>query len=69
MVAQQTYNEVEGHISAARRYYNASVARLNNAVEIFPGSLIANVAKVTTMPFFEIEEAARQPVNVEDYLN
>jgi LemA protein len=69
VVAQQTYNEVEGHISAARRYYNASVARLNNAVEIFPGSLIANVAKVTTMPFFEIEEAARQPVNVEDYLN
>jgi LemA protein len=68
VVAQQTYNEVEGHISAARRYYNASVTRLNNAVEIFPGSLIANLAHVTTLPFFEIEEAARRPVNVEDYL-
>ncbi len=69
VVAQQTYNEVEGHISAARRFYNAAVTRLNNAVEIFPGSVIANIAKVSTLPFFEIEEAAREPVNVDDYLS
>ena len=29
---------------------------------------IANMAAVRAMPFFEIEEAARAPVNVDDYL-
>lgn len=68
--AQQTYNQVEGHIGAARRFYNASVNELNNAVEIFPGSMIAQMANVQTMPFFEIEdESVRAPVNVNDYLN
>src|SRR5699024_7473813 len=65
--AQRAFNEVEGHIAAARRFYNASVTRLNNAVEIFPGSLIASVVGVQGMPFFELEDPAmRQPVNVDD---
>jgi LemA protein len=66
--AQQTFTEVEGHISAARRFYNAAVTDLNNAVEVFPGSMIANIAGVRPMPFFETEEAARAPVDVDDYL-
>ena len=66
--AQQTFTEVEGHISAARRFYNAAVTDLNNAVEVFPGSFIANLAKVRPMPFFEIEESARAPVDVDDYM-
>ena len=35
--AQRTYTEVETNIAAARRFYNASVADLANAVQIFPG--------------------------------
>lgn len=68
ITAQQTFSEVEGHISAARRFYNAAVTDLNNAVQIFPGSLIANMANVQAMPFYEIEEAARAPVDASDYL-
>ena len=41
--AQQTYNEVEAQIAAARRFYNSSVTALNNAVQIFPGNLIASI--------------------------
>ena len=68
--AQDTYTEVEGHIAAARRAYNASVTNLNNAVEIFPGSMIARMANVQSMPFYEeTEEAARQPVDASDFLN
>lgn len=68
--AQQTFNEVEGHISAARRFYNACVTRLNNAVQVFPGSVIAGWASVRIMPFFDLEdEAMRQPVNADDYLD
>jgi len=68
--AQQTFNEVEGHIAASRRFYNAAVTRLNNAVQIFPGSAIARMIGVDAMPFFEIEEEhVRQPVDVNDYLD
>lgn len=64
--AQETYEEVEGHISAARRYYNAAVSDLNNAVEIFPGSVIAGFARVKPMPFYEIENPEwRKPVDVD----
>lgn len=67
--AQQTFNEVEGHISAARRFYNASVRSLNTAIQIFPGSMIAGIASVDTMPYFEIEdEAVRQPVDADAFL-
>lgn len=67
--AQQTFEEVESNIAAARRFYNSSVAALNNAVEVFPGSIIAGIANVQSFPFYEImEEAARQPVRVSDHM-
>tara|TARA_E500000318_G_scaffold51517_1_gene48207 strand:- start:1114 stop:1695 length:582 start_codon:yes stop_codon:yes gene_type:complete len=67
--AQETYEEVEGHISAARRYYNAAVSDLNNAVEIFPGSVIAGFARVKPMPFYEIENPDwRKPVDVDSVM-
>lgn len=62
---QQGLEEVEGHISAARRFYNASVTDLNNAIQIFPGNIIAGWAKVSPMPWFELEDSAmRAPVDV-----
>lgn len=68
--AQQTFNEVEGHIAASRRFYNSAVASLSNAVQIFPGTVIARIAGVQVMPFFEIEdEAVRQPVDALAFLN
>jgi len=67
--AQETYEEVEGHIAAARRFYNSAVGELNNAVEIFPGNIIAGWAGVRAMPFYEVETAAiRQPVDVDDVM-
>jgi LemA protein len=68
VTAQQTYNEVEAQIAAARRFYNSSVAELNNSIEIFPGTLLAGIANSKTMPFFEADDAALQPVNASDYL-
>ncbi|MFN3627171.1 LemA family protein [Parvibaculum sp.] len=63
--AQATFEEVEGNIAAARRFYNSAVTRLNNAVEIFPGSIIARIANVQPFPFYEVEDAAaREPVDV-----
>lgn len=67
--AMQTYNEVEAQITAARRFYNSSVTELNNAVQIFPGNIIAGLAGVSAMPFFETDEASRAPVDANSYLN
>lgn len=66
--AMQTYNEVEGHISAARRFYNSAVTILNNSVQIFPGNLIAKLANTTAMPFYEADEESKAPINASDIL-
>ncbi|MEM8995589.1 MAG: LemA family protein [Acidobacteriota bacterium] len=66
--AQATYEEVEGHIAAARRFYNMAVEDLRNVVEIFPSSLIASMLGVRALPFFEIEEAERAPIHASEIL-
>ena len=66
--AMQTYNEVEEHIAAARRFYNSAVNELNNAVEIFPSSVVASSLGITCCPFYEASEAAKSSVNASDYL-
>ena len=69
ITAMQTYNEQEEHIAAARRFYNSAVLELNNAVEIFPGSLIAGMLAIKQLPFFEVEnEQERKTINAADYM-
>ena len=65
--AMQTYNEQEEHIAAARRFYNSAVLDLNNAVEIFPSSMIAAMLNIKQMPFFEATEQERQAVDASQY--
>jgi LemA protein len=62
--AQRGYQEVETNIAAARRFYNAAVGGLNNAIQIFPGPLLARLAGVANPPlFFEATSAAREAVD------
>lgn len=66
--AMQTFNEVEEHIAAARRFYNASLTDLKNAVEIFPGNIIAQMLGIKAdMPFFNAEKQAAQAIDVGKY--
>ena len=69
MTAMQTYNEVEEHIAAARRFFNSAVNDLNNAVEIFPTSLFARKLGISTQEFFQVDEAETKPVNACDFFN
>ncbi len=69
MNAMQTYSEIEEHIAAARRFYNSAVNEINNAIEIFPSSLIAGMLGMKVYPFFEANEAARQEINASNYFN
>jgi LemA protein len=68
MEAQRTWTETEAQITAARRFYNAAVNQLNNAIQIFPGSIIAGIAGVTAMPFFEAPAEARVAPSVDGIL-
>jgi len=66
--AQETYEEVEGHIAAARRSYNSSVTDLNNAAETFPMSIFVNMIGAKPMPYFDADAEAKAPVNAKDYM-
>lgn len=66
-MAMQTYNEVEEHIAAARRFYNAAVLELNNAVEIFPSSIFAAMVGAKKQEFFQADEAARKAVDASEF--
>ena len=68
MHLQRTLNELEEQISAARRAYNASVTDYNNAVEMFPSSIIASMANFRRKNFFEIPDTERLNVNAGNML-
>ncbi len=61
---QSQLGETENRISSSRRFYNANVREMNTAVESFPSSIIAGLFGFQSEEYFEIEEAARQPVAV-----
>ncbi len=62
---QASLNEIEEQISAARRAFNAAVTALNNAIEMFPSSLVASGMNLERRSVFEIASPAyRENVNV-----
>jgi LemA protein len=66
---QASLNEVEEQISAARRAYNASVKDYNNALEMFPSSIVARLMGYQQKMFFEISRQERQNVDVGQLLD
>lgn|SRR5574344_1287007 len=67
--AMQTYNEVEEHISAARRFYNSALTQLRNSVMIFPGSLFAGLAtEEMQFSYFEAKPEDKASVDAKDFL-
>jgi len=66
--AQATYNEVEEHIAAARRFYNAAVAALDNARQVFPGSILSRWGGISAYPYYRGDDAVRAPVDADAYL-
>lgn len=67
--AMRSYNEVEAQIAAARRFYNSAVTLLNNSIQIFPGNLIAAAIGVQALPFYQVAESDKAPVDATKYLN
>lgn len=59
MHLQRTLNELEEQISAARRAFNASVTDYNNAVQMFPSSIIAGLFNFEEKTLFQIDPGER----------
>lgn len=62
---QQTLSGLEESIQRARRYYNASVRDMNNAVEMFPANLFASMFGFRRMDYLQVDEAETQNVKVQ----
>ena len=57
---QHELSATEDKIAAARRYYNATVLRFNNAIQTFPAVLLAGVFGFAKREFFAAEAADRE---------
>ena len=61
---QSDLTDTEDKISAARRYYNATVLAYNNAIQTFPSLLFAGVFGFHPREFFAADQDDRAPVAV-----
>lgn len=66
---QRTWTESEEQIAAARRTYNASVTAYNNAIMMFPGSLLASLLNYQPISVLESTEEERKNISAKDLFN
>jgi len=57
--------DAEEHLQAARRLYNSNVSMFNQAIAVFPSSIIANKQNHTPKNFFEAETIKRMDVKID----
>ena len=64
MGLQNSITDVEEHLQAARRLYNANVSTINSRIVTFPTSFVANAIGMSKKEFFEAEIAKRSDVEI-----
>jgi LemA protein len=65
LALQEELTATESKIAYARQFYNDQVMRLNTLVQAFPSTLVARLFGFGAREFFDIEEPARGPVQVD----
>jgi len=65
MMLQEELSGTESKIAYARQFYNDSVMTFNTSTQTFPANVIAGMFGFTQRDYFEIEEAAKEPVKVQ----
>jgi LemA protein len=66
---QSTWTESEEQIAAARRNYNASVTAYNNAIMMFPGSLLAGMLNYQAISVLASSEEERKNISAKELFN
>jgi LemA protein len=62
---QSELSETENRIAVSRQVYNDTVLTYNNAIQVFPGVLVAGPFGFAKREFFEIDEAEREVPRVD----
>ena len=63
-ILQKSIVDVEEHLQASRRIYNANVSRYNQVVLSFPSSVVAKINNYSELEFFEANDVAKENVNI-----
>jgi len=63
---QQSLNEVEEELAAARRTYNAHVLIFNNKIETIPSNFMAQLMSLEKLPLFTIEVSEKNTPDVKE---
>ncbi|MEJ7557175.1 MAG: LemA family protein [Pedobacter sp.] len=66
---QSTWTESEEQIAAARRSYNSSVTAYNDAIMMFPGSVVAGILNYQPVAVLSNTEEERKNVSAKDLFN
>ena len=61
---QRTIADVEEHLQASRRLYNANVTAYNRKIVSFPSSMVASSIGAVRREFFVADETRRQDVRI-----
>jgi LemA protein len=64
---QDELAQTENRIAVSRQVYNDSVLSFNNAVQTFPGLVVAGPFNFTVREFFDVEEEAQREAPVVDF--
>lgn len=62
MQLQGEISDIENKLAASRRFFNSATRELNNAVQVFPSSIIAGMFHFKKEPMFEIPQEQRAAV-------
>jgi LemA protein len=56
--------DAEDHLQAARRLFNSNVSAYNQAIVVFPSSIVANAEHRSQEAFYEVDNHKRQDVDM-----
>ncbi|MGH2685737.1 MAG: LemA family protein [Actinomycetota bacterium] len=62
---QEELTGTEGRIAYARQFYNDTVYKFNTRIQKFPAVFVANAMRFTEREYFEADDEARGPVQVQ----
>lgn len=61
---QNSIVDVEEHLQAARRLYNANVASYNEKLVVFPSNMIASMMNESKVEYFQTDEESKNNVSI-----
>ncbi len=65
LALQEELTGTESKIAFSRQFYNDQVANLNTLIGTFPSNIMARLGNFTPREFFEIDDPAKGPVQVQ----